>query len=82
MIDFDKEEFLARLDIRLATMASMLGYHEKWFINEFLPFEKAKIHHKNIDKAIGTFNTYLQDTDKKMQEHFDKLREKYKIDGN
>lgn len=80
MIDFDKEEFLARLDIRLATMAHMLGYHEKWFINEFLPFEKAKIHQKNVDKALETFNTYLQDTDKKMREYFDKLREEYNND--
>ena len=80
MIDFDKEEFLSRLDIRLLTMASMLAYHEKWLINNYLPNEKAKVYHKDIDKALETFNNYLKDTDKNIQEHFDKFREKYKND--
>jgi hypothetical protein len=78
MIDFDKEEFLSRLDIRLQTMASMLSYHEKWLVSNYLPNEKAKVYHKDIDKALETFNTYLKDADKKIQGHFEELREKYK----
>ena len=82
MIDFDKEEFLSRLDIRLQTMASMLAYHEKWLINTVLPSEKARVYDKNADKAIKMYFDNLSDYDNKIKKHFEELREKYKIDGN
>jgi hypothetical protein len=80
MIDFDKEEFLSRLDIRLQTMASMLAYHEKWLIDTVLPSEKARVYNKDIDKAIKMYFDNLSDFDNKLKKHFEKLKENYKID--
>ena len=34
MIDFDKEEFLQRLDIRIATISALLCTHEKYLCRD------------------------------------------------
>ena len=80
MTDFDKEEFLIRIDIRLQTMASMLAYHEKWLINTVLPSEKARVYNKDIDKAIKMYFDNLSDYDNKIKKHFEELKENYKND--
>ena len=41
MIDLDKEEFLARLDIRIATITSALALHEKHLLTD-LPRKEFK----------------------------------------
>lgn len=82
MIDFEKEEFLSRLDVRLQTMASMLSYHEKWLINTVLPSEKARVYNKDIDKAIKMYFDSLSDYDSRIIKHFEELKETYKNDGN
>lgn len=75
MIDFDKEEFLARLDIRIATITSALAYHEKYLIanlpkKDFIEAQKA------IDNMNARFNECVKEMDKKIRENFCKLKEK------
>lgn len=84
MIDFDKEEFLSRLDLRINTIANMLGYQEKWIVNMFeslgAKHSQVKYLQDNIDNAVKTFNSHINNHDKEIKEYFDKLREKYKND--
>lgn len=75
MIDLDKEEFLARLDIRIATITSALAYHEKYLLmdlprKEFIEAERA------INNMNARFNEYVKEMDEKIRGHFDKLKEK------
>ncbi len=78
MIDFDKEEFLTRLDARLLTMASMLAYHEKFLIAYINPKEKSKTYEQVIDDAVKHFGKQLSNHDKEIKDYFDKLRDNYK----
>ena len=75
MIDLDKEEFLARLDIRIATITSALAYHEKYLLMG-LPRKEFREVEKVIDKMNLRFNEYVKEMDEKIREHFDKLKEK------
>lgn len=81
MIDFDKEEFLARLDIKLMTLANILAHHEEYLIKLVVSKEKCLTYTKTIYKSVEYFENCLKEYDKKTQEYFDKLREKYK-NGN
>jgi hemerythrin len=84
MIDFDKEEFLARLDLRIFTIANMLGYHESWIVSMFeglgSKHSQVKNMRESIDNAVKTFTNHIGNHDKEIKEYFDKLREKYKND--
>jgi hypothetical protein len=75
MIDFDKEEFLARLDIRIATITSALAYHEKYLIAD-LPRKEFNEAEQAINNMNARFNEYVKEMDEKIREHFDKLKEK------
>ena len=75
MIDFDKEEFLARLDIRIATISSMLAYHEKYLLTD-LPGKEYIEAEKAINNMNTRFNEYVKEMDEKIREHFGKLKEK------
>lgn len=75
MIDFDKEEFLARLDIRIATITSALALHEKYLLMD-LPRKKFEEAARAIDNMNTRFNEYVKEMDEKICEHFGKLKEK------
>lgn len=80
MIDFDREEFLARFDIRVATIISALANHEKYLCSNMphKDFEKAQ---KHIDKLSKQLTLYIAKTDQKIRENFWNLKkefEKYK----
>lgn len=78
MIDFDKEEFLARLDLRINTMANMLAYHETYLTKLVVRKEQHTTYTKTIYKSVEYFENCLKEYDKKIQDYFDKLRESYK----
>ena len=74
MIDFDKEEFLQRLDLRLATISSMLAYHEKFIANIHLKADKYREAEKYINKAQTDFLNYIVNTDKEISEQFMRIK--------
>lgn len=75
MSDFEKEEFLARLDIRIATITSALAYHEKYLLTD-LPRKEYIEAEKAINNMNTRFNEYVKEMDEKIREHFGKLKEK------
>lgn len=75
MIDFEKEEFLARLDIRIATITSALAYHEKYLLMD-LPRKEFEEAERVINNMNTRFNEYVKEMDKKIREKFGKLKEK------
>ena len=66
MIDFDKEEFLARLDIRICAIVSALGSHEKYLCND-LPHKDFNKMMSHIDKSNQEIIDYISKTDQKIQ---------------
>mgnify|MGYP003306035166 CR=1 FL=1 len=70
MIDFDKEEFLQRLDVRLGAISAMLAYHEKFIADIRLKADKYREVEKYINKAQTVFLNYIVNTDKKISEQF------------
>lgn len=74
MIDFEKEEFLQRLDIRLSAMAAMLAYHEKHVAftacNNASEFKQAE---KRINNAQQNVTEYIAKTDREIRERFERL---------
>jgi hypothetical protein len=75
MIDFDKEEFLARLDIRIATITSALAYHEKYLLRD-LPRKEFREAEVVIDKTNLRFNEMIKENDRIIREQLEKLKEK------
>lgn len=75
MIDFDKEEFLARLDIRIAVISSILAYHEKYLLSD-LPRKDFRKAEQEIDKMNLRFNEMVKENDQKIQEYFTEIKEK------
>jgi hypothetical protein len=73
MTEIEREEFLERLDLRINTIANMLGYHEKSIISVYLPYNKAKAYHNDIDKAIITFEKHIKEHDQKIKDYFREL---------
>lgn len=80
--NFDKEEFLARLDLRIFTIANMLGYHEKWVASMFsglgVKDSQVKSLQDNIDKAIKDFTNHISEHDQKIKDFFKELEEELK----
>jgi hypothetical protein len=75
MIDLDREEFLARLDIRIATITSALALHEKYLLMD-LPRKEYIEAEKAINNMNTRFNEYVKEMDEKIREHFGELKEK------
>ena len=73
MIDFDKEEFLARLDIRIATITSALAYHEKYLIRD-LPRKDYREAENVINKMNLRFNEMIKENDRIIREQLEKLK--------
>ena len=76
MIDFDKEEFLARLDIRISVIVSALGSHEKYLCKD-LSHKDFKEAIRQIDKANKEILDYLSKTDQKIQENFWNMKQDF-----
>ena len=74
MNDFEKEEFLQRLNLRLATISSMLAYHEKFIANIHLKPDRYKEVEKYINKAQTDFLNYIINTDKEISEQFMRIK--------
>ena len=74
MIDFDKEEFLARLDIRICAISAMICEHEKTLCCYNLPREELEKVAKDIDTSNKIAIQWIAKNDKKIQEHFAKLK--------
>ena len=77
MIDLEKEVFLQRLDLRLATISSMLAYHEKFMANTYLKADQYKKVEKYINEAQTNFLNYITNTDKEISEQFNLIKAKF-----
>lgn len=73
MIDLDREEFLARLDIRIAAITSALAYHEKYLITD-LPKKEFIEAEKVIDRTNLRFNEMIKENDRIIREQLEKLK--------
>ncbi len=82
MIDLEQEKFLKRLDLRIFTIANMLGYHEKWVVSMFrglgVKNSQVKSLQDNIDKAVKDFTNHISEHDQKIKDYFKELEEKLK----
>lgn len=75
MIDFEKEEFLQRLDIRLGAMAAMLAYHEKHIVSSLcINASEYKQAEKHIDKTQQALTEYIAKTDREIRENFERIK--------
>ena len=75
MIDFDREEFLERLDFRISVISCLLSTHEKYLCRD-LPRKSFEEMIKSIDEAHKYLLRHLHDFDDKICDHFRYLREK------
>lgn len=80
MIDFDKEEFLQRLDIRLITLSGMMSYLEKNIASALCDRKQFRDVEKRIDEARQHFHDYLFATDKEIREKFEQLKKQMSED--
>lgn len=75
-IDFEKEEFLQRLDIRLSAMSAMLAYHEKQVIGSLCSnLSEFKQAEKRIEKSQQFIAEYITKTDREIREKFERLKQ-------
>ena len=74
MIDFDKEEFLQRLDIRLCAISGMLAYHEKYTVSVLCNNKQYREVERNIDKVRQDFLDYIFKTDREIRERFEQIK--------
>lgn len=76
MIDFDKEEFWARLDLRISTISALLSTHEKYFCVD-LERRKFMDAQKKIDDANDELLKQMNEIDRKIQMTYEKLRKEF-----
>ena len=74
MLDFDKEEFLQRLDIRLVAMAGMLSYHEMYTASVMCTQKQYRDVEKRIEQTRKDFIDYIFKTDKEIRENFERIK--------
>ena len=75
MIDFDKEEFLARLDIRITTISALLCTHEKYVCRDVPRKDYIELQ-RSIDRLDQELVETMHDLDKKIKNAFAELKEK------
>lgn len=75
MIDFDKEEFLARLDIRITTISALLCTHEKYMCRN-VPRKDYNEVQRSIDRLNQELVETMHDLDRKIKNAFAELKEK------
>lgn len=74
MIDFEKEEFLQRLDVRLVAISGMLSYHEKHIASALCDYKQFRDVAKRIEEARQDFHNYIFETDKQIRENFERIK--------
>lgn len=75
MIDFEKEEFLQRLDLRIHIIAGLIESHEKYLVATTVTNRSQSRGNQNeIGQAIKEFLKRFSEMDKQIQEHFDKMK--------
>ena len=74
MLDFEKEEFLQRLDVRLIAISGMLAYHEKYTASVLCDNRQYREVERNIDKVRQDFHDYIFKTDKEIRDRFDRIK--------
>lgn len=74
MVNLEKEEFLQRLNVRLAAMSSMLEVHESYIAS----ISCNPNQHQEVRKAIHKIHVdlfeYIDKTDKQIQEAFARVK--------
>lgn len=75
MIDFDKEEFLARLDIRITTISALLCTHEKYMCRD-VPRKDYYEVQWSIDRLNKELVETMHDLDQKTKNAFTELKDK------
>lgn len=80
MIDFEKEKFLQRLDIRLYAISGMLEYHEKHIANILCKDREYREAQRNIEKMRRDFLEYIAKTDREIRDKFERLIKEVKTD--
>jgi hypothetical protein len=74
MLDFEKEEFLQRLDIRINAISNLIMGLEYDLIAD-LPIKDRKNAYKEIDKFHDLVRQQMYDLDRKAQERFEFIKE-------
>jgi N12 class adenine-specific DNA methylase len=75
MIDLDKEEFLQRLDIRIATISALICTHEKYLCRDVPRKDYIEVQ-RSIDRLNQELVETMHDVDRKTKNAFAKLKEK------
>lgn len=74
MIDFDKAEFLHRLDVRFAAFSALLEMHEKYIISLCESQKVFKDATKAVEKHHRELHKFINETDKKIFDFFEKAK--------
>lgn len=75
MVNLEKEEFLQRLDVRLAAMASMLSFHESYIAATTCSSPKqAREAQRSIDQMRADLLEFIGNTDKQIQVEFARIK--------
>lgn len=74
MNDFDKNEWLERMDIRLFAIAEMLKQHEKFVVSTLCPPNKSHNAIKAIDEGYQTFFNDISEYDRKICETYEQAK--------
>lgn len=74
MIDFDKAEFLNRLDVRFAAFSALLEMHEKYIISLCESRKVFKDATKAVEKHHREIHKFIEETDKKIFDFFENAK--------
>lgn len=74
MMDFDKAEFLHKLDVRFAAFSSLLEMHEKYIISLCESNKVFKDATKAVERHHREIYEFITETDKKINEFFEKVK--------
>lgn len=74
MIDFDKAEFLHKLDVRFAAFSALLEMHEKYIISLCESNKVFKDATKAVERHHREIYEFITETDKKVNEFFEKVK--------
>lgn len=74
MTDFDKAEFLAKLDVRFAAFSSLLEMHEKYIISLCESNKVFQDATKAVERHHREIYEFIAETDKKIYDFFEKVK--------
>lgn len=75
MIDFDREEFLQRFDVRLAFLSNLMQTNENYIIS-MTPVDKSKYEEllKQNKKYHSDLIDWITQKDREVRESFEKMK--------